>query len=205
MAILSTAKVYENRPGLYGVGPVGLGGTTVRPTQLPGMGSMSEGLSSYIDEKITSAVESIGASIKDCESRFRWVPNPALAMIPMPVLNPFYSSPQCANYRREVENARARLAGRASAGAPGGLKMPPTPAAPDPTDPVAIRTPDQDALMRETNARTRGWLDNYFANVNVPDVAEEDANGGTDGKTPGVSMWVWVGVGALALLALNKR
>ena len=194
--VLNTAKVYENRPGMYG-----LGYTSVRPTRLPSMGSLgSTGLSTYIDEKVTAAVESIGASIKDCESRFKWVPNPALAMIPMPVVNPFYASSQCANYRRELEKARARLAGRASAGAPTGVTMPPAPAAPAPTD----NTPDQDALMRETNARTRSWLDRYFENVNVPEEEEAAPEEPRDNQA-GVSIWVWVGIGGIALLALNKR
>ncbi len=205
--LLNTAKVYggggSNPAGLSGISGCGCGPakSTVRPTRLPGMagmGNVLDGATSMAADRLRSAVESLGADVQKCDKRFY-----AYAGI-LPVLNPFYYSDRCANYRRELDNVNARLAGRASAGAAPGLSLPPGPASPNPLD----NTPNQDDLQTATNQKTADWLRNYFANINVPDPETAGGTGGDpDEKRPGdISMWVWVGIAGIGLLALgNKR
>jgi hypothetical protein len=169
---------------------------------MAGMGS-AEAAFDMAGEELRRLVESVGASLKRCDAKFYNQVGPAGWAGWIPIQNPMYNTPQCKDYRNKLATLNAHLAGRASDAAAPGLTMPPAPAGTNPPD----NNPDKAELDRATNQKTADWLKNYFDGVYVPPEDETGTGGDPDEKRPGdISMWVWVGIAGIGLLALgNKR
>ena len=184
--LLNTAKTFGPSMGVSGLSGYGCGPakSTVRPTRLPGMAGMGSAEAAFdmAGEELRRLVESVGASLKRCDAKFYNQVGPAGWAGWIPIQNPMYNTPQCKDYRN---------------------KLAPAPAGTTPPD----NNPDKAELDRATNQKTADWLKNYFDGVYVPPEDETGTGGDPDEKRPGdISMWVWVGIAGIGLLALgNKR